>query len=61
MLSKKEFQKLSPFSKGVAVYMMGARDDEPNVPEHFGYRTKLRQREYQRGQRAAVQECQDNP
>ena len=61
-LTRTEFRKLGPFEKGVAVYMMGERDDEPNVPAFFGYsRNKTKQREYQRGQRAAVQECQDNP
>lgn len=61
MFSKFTFKLLSPFGKGVAVYMGGERDDEPNVPPVYSYRTERRQREYQRGQAAAVQECQDNP
>ncbi len=61
MLSKREFQRLSPFGKGVAVYMGGERKDEPNIPPVYSYRTVRRQREYLRGQAAAVQECQDDP
>jgi|GEM_PF-5843948 len=33
MLTKEEFERLSPRDRGYAVYMLGSRDDQPNVPD----------------------------
>lgn len=32
-LTKEEFENLSPKDRGFAVYMMGAREDQPNIPD----------------------------
>ena len=32
MLSKQAFDAMKPWQRGYAVYYMGRRDDEPNVP-----------------------------
>ena len=32
VLTKEEFEALPPHTRGYAVYMMGARDDQPHVP-----------------------------
>ena len=31
-MTASEFAKLTPLQRGYAVYMLGERDDEPNVP-----------------------------
>lgn len=33
MISKEEFELLDPKSRGYIVYLKGAREDEPNVPD----------------------------
>lgn len=32
-MTKEEFEALNPFDRGFAAYMLGAREDEPNVPD----------------------------
>lgn len=32
-MSRRAFMSLSPRSRGRAVYLLGAREDEPNVPD----------------------------
>lgn len=32
-LSKKEFERLSPYARGYAVYTAGWRPDQPNIPD----------------------------
>jgi hypothetical protein len=62
MLTREEFEALSPRAKGYAVYMAGCRDDQPNVPPSYDTRhfTADELREYNAGQNAAVLECQDS-
>lgn len=33
VISKEEFDALSPFTRGFVVYIHGAREDQPNVPD----------------------------
>ena len=35
MMSRDEFKALSPRERGYAVYMLGARKDEPHVPNEI--------------------------
>lgn len=66
MLTKRQFEKLSAYDKGYACYMLGAREDEPNVPNHWEppadhpIRRHLKRR-YDAGQRHAVIHAQDCP
>jgi hypothetical protein len=32
-LTKEEFEALPPLTRGYATYMLGARDDQPHVPD----------------------------
>lgn len=32
-ITKEELDRLTPFERGYAVYMFGAREDQPNVPD----------------------------
>lgn len=59
MLAKKEFEDASPRQKGYLVYLCGARDDEPNVPESFSPQPDERA-EYEEGQMEAIVEVQDD-
>ncbi len=56
-----EFLALLPWQRGYAVYMMGERDDEPNVPnESCPYVSGTTQAdEWHEGQRMAVLDAQD--
>jgi len=54
----KAFTQLSAFDKGYAVYMCGARDDYPDIPETYEPTAQERD-EYLRGQALAVQHAQD--
>lgn len=54
------FNKLSARSKGYAVYMMGSREDQPDIPEEYEPSPKDKE-EYERGQFAAMLEAQDSP
>jgi len=55
-MTKKQFQALSPWRRGYAVYMCGSRPDEPNVPDESDpYRGGSREsRRWNEGQRAAI-------
>lgn len=33
MISRKEFEDLSPYQRGYAVYMAGKREDQLNIPD----------------------------
>lgn len=54
-----DFESLSPFGKGYAVYMYGEREDYPGVPKTYTPRTRDLE-QYQAGQRLAVQHAQDS-
>lgn len=56
--SVEAFAQLSSYAKGYAVYMLGARNDEPHVPERYKP-VKCDQKEYNRGQNAAVLNVQE--
>ncbi len=60
-MTSAEFLALSPWQRGYAVYMMGERDDEPNVPdESCPYCVDTAQaEEWHEGQRMAVLDAQD--
>lgn len=32
-ITKKEFESMTPYKRGYAVYMFGANDEQPNVPD----------------------------
>ena len=55
-----QFSHMNAFTKGYAVYMLGARDDEPHVPESYTP-TERERKEYESGQAAAVRDTQDCP
>ena len=59
MLTKLEFDSLPPYPKGYAVYMLGARKDEPNVPRRYKPNEDERE-EFDRGERQAVLDAQDS-
>ncbi len=59
-ISKTAFKRMTAYEKGVAVYMLGARKDEPNIPRN--YKPSERERtNYEHGQAVAVQVVQDDP
>ena len=58
MMSKKEFEKLSPKEKGYAVYMAGCRDDQPHIPETYIPNSEEKE-EYDEGQFAGVLEAME--
>ena len=60
MLTKAEFEALTPRGKGYAVYMAGCREDQPNIPEEWTPAAED-QAEYDAGQGEGVLEAQDNP
>lgn len=63
MITKEEFEALSPFDRGYAVYMAGARDDQPNIPDEKEPPYPVGSMEFNQylsGQRHAVLEAQDN-
>jgi hypothetical protein len=53
-----QFSALSPYGKGYAVYMLGDREDEPNVPKEWTPREDEAE-EYKEGQMQAVLDVQD--
>lgn len=53
-----EFEALSAYEKGYAIYMLGNRGDEPHVPKTYEPRDGERV-EYERGQQQATQDTQD--
>ena len=58
-MATKPFTSMSAFAKGYAVYMYGARDGYPDIPETYEPTTQERD-EYLRGQALAVQHAQDS-
>jgi len=63
MITEKQFKSLSPKMRGYMVYMRGARDDEPNVPNETNpfKPGSTKYILYQVGQNDAVIEAQDSP
>ena len=59
ILSADEFASLSPYGKDYAVYMLGSRDDQPNVSEEYTPSPE-ELAEYDRGQHQAVLDVQDS-
>lgn len=54
-----QFDALTPWEKGYVVYLCGARDDEPNVPEEF-HPSPEDAEQYDAGQMAGVLFAQDS-
>jgi hypothetical protein len=61
MITKEEFEGLSPRDRGYVVYMCGAREDEPNVPAEGCIYPKDSEdyKEYLAGQHEALLEVID--
>ena len=59
-ITKQDWESLDPYAKGYWVYLLGARKDQPNVPESYEP-TEIEAAEYHAGQQRAVQSVQDNP
>jgi hypothetical protein len=61
-ITREAFLALSPRTRGYVAYMLGARDDEPNVPdESCPYPTGTEQaKEWDEGQFQAVLDAQDS-
>jgi hypothetical protein len=53
MITKEMFENATPFEKGYHVYMVGCREDQPNVPKEYTPSEEERE-EYDRGQRRAI-------
>jgi len=62
MLTKEEFEALSPRDRGYAVYMAGSRDDQPNIPDESNPYPdgSIKAALWNEGQRIAVLEAQDS-
>ena len=62
VLTKEEFEALDPYNRGYAVYMMGARADQPNVPDEKNPYPPGSQQQlaWIRGMTAAVLDAQDS-
>jgi len=60
-MMKEDFEKLSPLNRGYVVYMVGARDDFPGVPDEDNpYPTgSPEHKQWNRGQEVACQDVQD--
>lgn len=58
ILSKEEFDNLTPYLKGYAVYMMGSREDQPNVPENYSP-SETEKEEYEKGNFKAMLNVMD--
>ena len=61
ILTKEEFDNLTPYLKGFAVYMMGSREDQPNVPETY-IPNEAEKEEYEKGNFKAmlnVMDCEE--
>jgi hypothetical protein len=55
-ITAEEFESWDDYNKGYAVYMMGARKDQPNIPERYDCDSE----EYHRGQRQAMIDVVDS-
>lgn len=62
MITKDDFEALSPLQRGYAVYMLGDREDEPNVPsERNSYLSgTIEYLDWARGMTRAVLDAQDS-
>ena len=60
MVTKRQFGSLDPRTKGYIVYMLGSRDDQPNVQKNYSP-SKADTGEFNLGQHMAVIEAQDCP
>lgn len=58
LITRAEFDAFTPKEKGFYVYMVGARDDQPNVPESYKPDSKD-EVEYEAGQMEAILIVQD--
>ncbi len=53
------FKKASAFDKGYMVYMLGAREDQLNVPESYTPKTEKAKKAYAKGQQNACMNTLD--
>ena len=58
IITADEFENMSPYEKGYWVYMVGARDDQPNVPEDYTP-ANYDKEAYKTGQQAACRDLVD--
>ena len=63
IMTKEQFESLSPQARGYTAYMAGSRDDQPNVPAESNPYPKgsPHAKQWAHGQALAVQEVQDCP
>lgn len=63
LITTEEFASLRPKRRGYVVYMMGARQDQPNVPDEANpYRKQsAAHRAWDEGQFLGVLQSQDDP
>jgi len=63
MFTKERFERLSPTSRGYVVYLYGAWDEYPHIPdERNPYPMESQDfSDWERGQRIAVLEARDYP
>ncbi len=56
-MTKAEFERLTPYERGAAVYMLGAREDEPHVNDESNPYSAggVEWKDWIRGQAMAVQ------
>jgi len=60
VFTQREFEDLTAYQKGYAVYLFGCRQDQPAVPESYEPApTDLAQ--YEKGQYDAILAVQDSP
>lgn len=63
IITREGFLAMTPYNRGYAVYMMGAREDQPNVPDEANpYEDGSENHAaWNRGERQAVIDTQDDP
>ena len=59
VITTEEFIALTPYAKGYAVYMCGARANQPNVPDEYTPSSKNVEA-FSRGVRAAILEITES-
>lgn len=61
VMTKEQFESLTPRERGYVVYLAGCRDDQPNIPDEANPypRDTEDAREWREGQIQAVIETQD--
>ena len=60
VFTQKEFEGLTAYEKGYAVYLFGYRQDQPAVPKFYEPEPEDAE-EYGRGQQEAILSVQDSP